>query len=148
MRSDSQYTVGIHTLMLIEYYRDESITSYLVSRSIGCNPVIVRNVFAKLSKAGILRPGMGKRKTELARPADEITLFDVFMATQSDDVERMFKMYEPNPLCPVGPDIHNILTSRFERARDAMFEELRRTSIADLVSEIPPGRAMPPLDVE
>ena len=148
MRSDSQFTVAIHTLILVEYYRDESITSDLVARSIGCNPVIVRNVFTKLSKAGILNPGMGRKKTELAVPADRITLRDVFAATQSLHVEHMFGMYAPNSQCPVGPDIHRILTDRLENARDSILKELESTTIADMVSDIPPGRGLPPINRE
>jgi DNA-binding IscR family transcriptional regulator len=148
MRSDSQFTVAIHTLILVEYYRDESITSDLVARSIGCNPVIVRNVFTKLNRAGILNPGMGRKKTELAVPADRITLRDVFAATQSLHIEHMFGMYDANPQCPVGPDIHRILTDRLGDARDSILKELEGTTIADLVSEIPPGRGLPPLHRE
>ena len=140
MRSDSQYTVGIHTLMLVTFFEEDRITSQKVARSIRCNPVIVRNVFTKLSKAGLLKPGMGRRRTELARPAEEITLYDVFVATQSDDVDSMFRMYDPNPFCPVGHDIHRILSLRFEDARDAMFDSLRGTTIADLVAELPPEK--------
>lgn len=140
MRSDSQYTVGIHSLMLVAFFREDNMTSDKVARSVGCNPVIVRNVFVKLSRAGLLRTGQGRKRPELARPASEITLRDVFLATQTDDVDSMFKMYDANPSCPVGKDIHNILQSRFESARDAMLDELSKTTIADLVAELPPEK--------
>ncbi len=139
MKSDSQFTVGVHTLMLIAFYEHDSITSEMVGRSIGCNPVIVRNVFTKLSRAGLLNPGLGRRRTELARPASGITLYDIYTATETED-DPMFKMYDPNPKCPVGPDIHRILAPRFARTREAMLEELRRTTLAELVSELPPDK--------
>lgn len=137
MRSD--YTVAIHSLMLVAFYRQDSITSEKVARSIGCNPVIVRNVFTKLNKAGLLRTGLGRRRTELGRPAGEITLRDVYLVTVPENVD-VFKMYEPNPQCPVGPDIHDILSVRFGGVRDAMLGELGRTTIADLVAELPPEK--------
>ncbi len=139
MRSDSQFTVGVHALMLIAFYEHDSITSERVGKSIGCNPVIVRNVFSKLSRAGLLNPGLGRRRTELARPADEITLYDIYAAMESDD-GTVFKMYEANPLCPVGPDIHRILEPRFHAVRDAMMDELRKTTLAEIVSEMPPEK--------
>lgn len=139
MRSDSQFTVGVHALMLIAFYEHDSITSERVGKSIGCNPVIVRNVFSKLSRAGLLNPGLGRRRTELARPASEITLYDIYSATESGD-EPVFKMYEANPKCPVGPDIHRILEPRFCAVRDAMMNELRKTTLAELVSELPPEK--------
>ena len=140
MRSDSQYTVGIHTLMLVAFFKEDSITSEKVARSIGCNPVIVRNVFSKLKAAGLLNTGLGRKRTELGRPASEITLYDIYTATESGDVDTMFKMYEANPGCPVGPNIHEILASRFERARNAMLDELKKTTLEELVSELPPER--------
>lgn len=140
MRSDSQYTVGIHTLMMVAFFQEDDINSRKVARSIGCNPVIVRNVFVKLSRAGLLKAGQGRKRAELARSPAEITLKDVFMATQSDDVDVMFKMYDPNPDCPIGKDIHCILSSRFENAKDAMLEEMSKTTIADLVAELPPEK--------
>lgn len=140
MRSDSQYTVGIHTLMLVAFVREDNMTSDKVARSVGCNPVIVRNVFVKLSKAGLLRTGRGRKRPELARPASEITLRDVFLATQTDDVDLMFKMYDANPHCPVGKDIHNILQPRFEAAVVALLDEMVKTTIADLVAELPPEK--------
>ena len=140
MRSDSLYTVGIHSLMLVAFFREDNMTSEKIARSVGCNPVIVRNVFVKLSKAGLLMTGQGKKRPELACPASQITLKDVFLATQTDDVDCMFKMYDTNPSCPVGKDIHNILQPRFESARDSMLDEMSKTTIADLVSELPPEK--------
>ena len=140
MHVDSEFTVGVHTLLLFAYIKEDKITSEIVARSIGCNPVIVRKVFSKLSKAGLLNPGKGNARTVLARPAGEITLKDVFLATQEETVEETFSMYPTNPGCPVGNEIHNLLYSRFDSARGAMLEDLSRTTIADLASELPADR--------
>lgn len=144
MRTDSLYTVGIHALMMIGFYTDYRVTSQMVSRSIGCNPVIVRNVFTKLTAAGLLTPGKGLRKNELGRPAEEITLYDVFCATESEDAGRMFKMYPVNTKCPIGGDIHDILSGRFEEAKDAMMAALSKTTLADLIDELPPEKRVLP----
>lgn len=135
MRIGYQYTVGIHILLMVTFLKEDKITSEKVATSIGCNPVIVRNVFSKLSKAGLLRPGMGKARTELGRPADRITLYDVFIATE--DAEKVFRMYPVNIRCPVGSKMHDLLSFRFESAKNAMMAELSKTTIADLASELP-----------
>ena len=144
MHIGSQYTVGIHTLMLVEFFKDERITSEIAAASIGCNPVIVRNVFSKLSKAGLLRPGRGKAKTALGRPACEITMYDVFTATERCETDEIFSMYPANQNCPIGSELHNILESRFESAVEAMLNDMKRTTIADLVSELPPDKRVFP----
>lgn len=140
MHVDSEFTVGVHILLLYAYIEEDKITSEIVSRSIGCNPVIVRKVFSKLSQADLLRPGRGNARTTLARPADEITLEDVFLATQEESVEEAFNMYPTNPKCPVGSEIHELLHGRFESAMDAMLKDLSKTTIADLASELPAGK--------
>ena len=143
MRSDSLFTVGIHTLVMIGLYTDQRISSMLVARSIGCNPVIVRNVFTKLTAAGLLSPGKGLRRNELGRPADEITLRDVYSATECEE-DSLFKTYPVNPECPIAGDLHRAMAASFDYARDTMLSSLSETTIADLIDEIPPEKRVIP----
>ncbi len=140
MHVDSEFTVGVHILLLYAYIEEDKITSEIAAKSIGCNPVIVRKVFSKLSKAGLLRPGKGNARTVLARPAKDITLKDIFLATQEETVEETFNMYPTNPGCPVGSEIHDILYGRFNSAMNAMLKDLSKTTIAKLTSELPADR--------
>lgn len=144
MRIDSHFTVGIHTLLVIGFFKEDKITSGMVARSIGCNPVIVRNVFLKLSAAGLLCPGKGNARTVLGRPPEDITLRDIFEATQDGDPETVFSMYPVNERCPVGSEVHDILHSRFDSALNAMMEDMSRTTLADLISELPADKAKLP----
>ena len=140
MHVDSEFTVGVHILLLYAFIKEDKITSETAAKSIGCNPVIVRKVFSKLSRAGLLRPGRGNARTVLARAAGDITLRDVFLATQEETVEETFNMYPANPGCPVGSEIHSILHGRFASARNAMLDDLSKTTIADLAAELPADR--------
>ncbi len=144
MHVSSQFTVGIHSLMVVAFFDEDRITSAMVARSIGCNPVIVRNVFSKLSRAGLLNPGRGNSRTELAKPASEITLRDIFLATEEVQDGSIFHIYPANLKCPVGGEIHEILGSRFDSAMDAMLDDMSRTTLADLVSELPPEKKVLP----
>ncbi len=140
MHVDSEFTVGIHTLLVYAFFTEDKITSEAVARSIGCNPVIVRKVFSKLSRAGLLSTGMGNAWTRLAKPADQITLRDVFIATQGEGVEDTFNMYPANLNCPIGSEIHGLLFKRFSSAMESMKDDLAKTTIADLASELPQDR--------
>ncbi len=144
MHVSSQFTVGIHSLMVVAFFDEERITSAMVARSIGCNPVIVRNVFSKLSKAGLLNPGRGNSRTELAKPAEEITLRDIFLATEEVQDGSIFHIYPANLKCPVGGEIHDILGSRFDSAMGAMLDDLGRTTLAELVAELPQEKRILP----
>ena len=145
MRAGSHFTVAIHALMLVSFFDQDKITSKKVAMSIGCNPVIVRNVFVKLGKAGLLRPGMGRARTKMMRPPEEITLEDVYHAVESDDVDEMFRMYPVNPYCPIGSELHEILDTSLSDARDSMLNSLSRTTIADLISRLPPEKNRVPV---
>ena len=140
MHIDSEFTVGIHTLLMYGFFTEDRITSNMVARSVGCNPVIARKVFSKLSKAGLLKTGTGNAHTTLAKPTKDITLKDVFLATEEEGADEAFNMYPENDDCPISKDIHKILCPRFQSAMDSMLDDLSKTTIADLIAELPPEK--------
>ena len=73
----------------------------------------------------------------LTKRLDEITLFDVYKAVGSvDEEEGLFHFHEqPNPDCPVGRNIHNVLDRHLVDAQRAMEESLRSTTLADIVED-------------
>lgn len=137
MRVSSQYTLAVHSLVMIEFLKEERVTSDVIANAVGCNPVIVRNVFAKLKAMGLLDTRPGKGKAELAVPARDITLADIYRAVESEDIDEMFKMYSGNTECPMGRCMHELLDPSLSKARDAMLESLGETTIADLVEKVP-----------
>lgn len=137
MRTNSKYTVAIHALLMIAYFDQKKITSEDVAKSVGCNPVIVRNVFADLRKADLLHTKSGKGKTELLKPANQITLWDIYVATESSDVNDIFKMYySSEAICPIGNNIKGLLNGHFEDAIEAMRKQLEKVTIASLIEEL------------
>ena len=144
MHIGSQYTVGIHILLVVAFFNEDRITSKIAAISIGCNPVIVRNVFTKLSGAGLLKPGMGKARTELGRPAEDITLYDVFAAVDGDDTDEIFRMYPVNARCPVGGEMHDLLVPLRQRRRSddgpAVEDDHSRPCVRAAAGEEAPAR--------
>jgi DNA-binding IscR family transcriptional regulator len=71
----------------------------------------------------------------LARPAERITLLDVYRAVGEErDVIPLHPT--PNPRCPVGRNIHAVLERRVEAAERALEQELARTTIAELAGDV------------
>ena len=71
----------------------------------------------------------------LAKPADTITLLDVYRAMDEDG--GVIPMHPaPNPNCPVGRNIQGVLETRFDAAERALERELARTTIAELTSDV------------
>jgi DNA-binding IscR family transcriptional regulator len=71
----------------------------------------------------------------LARPARGITLRDVYRAANDEGIFAMHAS-EPNPRCPVGANIQDLLIARFDDAQLAMEAALQRTRISDLLGEV------------
>lgn len=137
MRVSTQFPTAVHALIMIAYFPKQRITSNIVAMSAGCNAVIVRNIFIKLKKAGILSTRSGRGKTELAKPSADITLWDIYLAIETDETDEIFKFYE-NPLaeCPVGGNIRGLLLTHLDSAVNAMKLELSKVTLASLKKEL------------
>ena len=78
-----------------------------------------------LKKAGLVRVEAGVGGASLAKPPEEITLLDIFRAVEPKE-EPLFHFHEnPNPACPVGREVHGILSGYLDAAALAMENQLR-----------------------
>jgi len=133
---NSRFTVAIHVLTLLASSDGEPLTSEYMAGSVNTNPVVIRRVLGRLRDANLVRshPGPGGG-WHLARAARGITLRDVYRAIEDEGVFAMHAS-EPNPSCPVGASIQQILTGRFDDAQRALEATLQRTRISDLLGEV------------
>ena len=138
MQIGSRFTIGVHIITAIDYFKEmDRVNSEFLAGSIGVNPVIVRTVISQLRGAGIVQTQRGSSGAVLEKRLDEITLYDIYKAVGSvDGEEGLFHFHEqPNPDCPVGRNIHKVLDHRLLEAQRVMEEELRKTTLADIVKD-------------
>ena len=138
MQIGSKFTIGVHIITAIDYFKEmDRVNSDFLAGSIGVNPVIVRTVISQLREAGILETQRGSSCAVLRKRLDEITLYDIYKAVGSvNEEEGLFHFHEqPNPDCPVGRNIHKVLDHRLLEAQRVMEEELRKTTLADIVED-------------
>lgn len=91
MQIGSRFTIGVHIITAIDYFKDmERVNSEFLAGSIGVNPVIVRTVISQLREAGILQTKRGSSGAEIAKRLNEITLYDIYKAVGSVDMEGIF----------------------------------------------------------
>jgi Rrf2 family protein len=133
---NTRFAVAVHVLTLLEQSRGEPVTSEYLAGSVNTNPSLIRRLLSQLARAGLTTSQMGHGGGALlAKPADRITLFDVYRAMVADgDVIPMHPA--PNPNCPVGRNIQGALEVRFDAAERALARELDRTTIADLTADV------------
>ena len=138
MQIGSKFTIGVHIITAIDYFKElDRVNSEFLAGSIGVNPVIVRTVISQLREAGLVKTQRGSSGAELAKPLNEITLYDIYRAVGSvDEEEGLFHFHEqPNPDCPVGRNIHRVLDQRLVDAQKAMEGRLKTTTLADIAED-------------
>ena len=137
MQISSRFTIAVHVLIVIEaFHRDYKTTSEFIASSVNVNPVVIRRVLQQLKKAGIVEVQRGTGGASLARAPEEITLLDVYQAVDSVNKGQLFHFHEnPNPDCPVGRNIHNIMDARLESIQQAMEAEMQSVTIRDVMND-------------
>ena len=88
---------------------------------------------------GALGTKAGVGGSSLSKKTEEITLLDVYKAvSEEEDTDRsVFNFHSnPNPKCPVGSKIHLVLDQLLDNAQKALEEELKKTTIKDLMGKL------------
>ena len=130
----TRFAVAIHILMLLAAEPARQATSGKLAESIGTNPVVIRRLAGQLARAGLIRVRRGPGGAELARPADQITLAQVWDA-----------MRRPGqPLLPThrgakrnDPTIPDLLRGVLDEAEGAMHRHLGEVTLGSLATRVP-----------
>lgn len=138
MQISSRFTIAIHMFACMETFgKDYKITSDFLASSINVNPVIIRKLLSQLKNAGLIEVARGTGGATPAKPIEDITFYDVYLAVDLLEEGQLFHFHEkPNPNCPVGKNIHNVLDDKLMHIQEAMESEMKKYSIADIVDGI------------
>lgn len=138
MKISSRFTISIHMLVCMDVFKDTyKITSDFLASSINVNPVIIRNLLSQLKDAGLIEVRRGPGGAAITKPLNKVTLLDVYRAVNCVEENTLFHFHEnPNPDCPVGRNIHNILDDKLIQVQSAMEQELKSITLADMGSEL------------
>lgn len=146
MQISSRFTIAIHMLVCMEVFKEDyKITSGFLASSINVNPVIIRKIFSQLEDAGLIEVKRGPGGAAIGKALDEITFLDIYRSVECVEENTLFHFHEsPNPDCPVGKNIHNILDGRLFQIQAAMERELESITLADIVRDL--GKYLKPDD--
>lgn len=140
MELSSRFPVAVQILIIIAWCpEDVKVTSRLLAVSVNTNPALIRRIMGYLKKYGLITIAAGTGGAKLAKPAGEITLLDVYRAVELTDENELFGIHEaPNPYCPIGSRINEVLKQPLEEARRALEEALQKVTIGELAGRFPP----------
>lgn len=136
MSFSSRFAVAVHILTLLQLQEGEPVTSELIAGSVNTNPAVVRRLLSMLAQAGLTTSRLGAGGgAMLARPAETITLLEVYQAMEDG---HLFAMHHeaPNPRCLVGRHIQGALERTVDGAQRALEAELAGKTIAGMLGEV------------
>ncbi len=137
MQIPSRFTIAIHIFSCIHTFEKEyKITSEFLAGSINVNPVIIRKLLSQLKAAGLVNVQRGSGGASIAKPPEQITFLDIYNAVECIENGELFHFHEhPNPSCPVGRNIHNILDDKLRQVQKAMEAEMEKITLADVIRD-------------
>jgi len=137
MHISTKCSIAIHCLVFIhEYGETAKVTSELLAKSTGANPVVIRNILSALKKDGVLAVKQGTGGANLACPPEEVSLYRVCRAIEPDFLRKLMGVHsKPSQICPVGRNIHRVLDSTYQKVQDDLAASMEKVTLANVVSE-------------
>lgn len=139
MQISSRFTIAIHILTCAEFFKEKNkITSNFLSLSTNTNPVSIRRIIQQLKNAGIITVARGNiGSIKINKPLNKITFYDIFTAVDCVDENKLFNFHKnPNPNCPIGKNIHNLLDSKLENIQEALEKSMKDINLEDVFNDL------------
>ncbi|APX73187.1 Rrf2 family transcriptional regulator [Companilactobacillus allii] len=135
MRVSTRFSDSIHILAFIEIYKDIRLSSEVIASSVETSPVVIRRLMGVLREAGLIATKQGSAEPKLAREPKDITLLDIYFATEGN--KPLFELdKKTNPECIVGGNIQDVLGDYYEQAKISAQRKLNDTTLQDLIETI------------
>lgn len=138
MRINIKCSSTIHVLLMIALLPDtHKITSEFLASSVGSNPVEIRKLLSNLKKAGIIEVARGPGGAKLKRMPKDITLLDIYSAVDGTPLDELIGVHtHPEPLCPFGKNIYNVLAEPYEEISEAVRMKMASITLEQLCNRL------------
>lgn len=129
----TRFAVAVHILLLLATEPAGQATSNRIAESVGTNPVVIRRLAGQLARAGLVRIRRGPGGAELARPAEAITLADVWTAMRRPNLPLLPTHRGPQRgTDPLGMRVPGMLRGVLDDAERAMERRLADVTLESL----------------
>lgn len=137
MQISMKCSVAVHCLIFIHEAKGKAkVTSNLLAESTGCNPVVIRNIFGALKKAGIITVARGTGGAELCKSPADITLYTIYQALEPQGLASLIGIHSCDGLkCPVAQNIRQVLSGPYKKIEDAMREAMESITLESMLKE-------------
>ena len=132
---NTQFSIAVHVLAALAHY-EVTFTSLVLAGSVNANPVFVKRILVKLSKAKLVETTVGKSGGyALARDPKKISLLDIYQAVDAPSAFAIHT-YAESKGCKVSCNVKEVMGDVLERSQKTLEAELERTTLADMVKNI------------
>jgi Rrf2 family protein len=134
--TSTRFAVAVHILAALAVNEGKAVRSEQLASSASTNPTVIRRILSTLAEAGITSSQLGYGGgATLAKPANEITLLEVFHVVEEPHIFEMHRS-PPDENCFVGRNIQQVLSRTTTKAQQALEAELSKTTIAKVAQDI------------
>jgi Rrf2 family protein len=131
-----QFAVATHIMVMLGYRKGEEISSRLLADSVNADPTFVRKSLSKLAKAGLVVTRRGQAgASSLARPANRITLLDIYRASGSPAAFTTHS-YPVESKCIVSRNFKICMSSVLSEVQNGFERSMSKITLAQLTCRV------------
>lgn len=132
---NTQFSIAVHVMAAIAH-NEGVFTSKILAGSVNANPIFVKRILVKLSRAKLATTTVGKSGGYgLARSPESISLSDIYSAVNPPDAFAIHT-YPVRQECIVSSNIKEVMSNVLAGTQEAVLQDLSQTTLADVVSRI------------
>ncbi|MDH3492775.1 MAG: Rrf2 family transcriptional regulator [Acidobacteriota bacterium] len=136
MAANSRFAIAVHTLGVLAFVGDKPVSSGLIAKSVGTNPVVIRRIMRKLVKHGLVEVRMGTGGgSRLTKPPSEISLAAIYESLEEEDVFEVPALGEDH-CCPIGRSVRPVLEEVLAAAQNEMRAYLGKISLENVMDSV------------
>lgn len=138
MAANSRFAIAVHVLTLLARSRGRPVKSDFLAESVTTNPVVIRRLLCALGQSGLVASQAGAAGGSwLAQTPESITLLQVYRAVETGGFLALPRQ-KPNPECPVGRHIEDVLSDIIAESESAFERVLARVTVAEVLRAVGP----------
>ncbi|AXQ79347.1 Rrf2 family transcriptional regulator [Streptococcus chenjunshii] len=133
---DTKFSVALHILTMVSESK-ETLSSQALAESVGTNASYIRKVIALLKNAGLMTSHQGRTGYQLSKPPKEISLLEIYYATQEIDHISLFQVHQnTNKECPVGKHMEGAMVPIFSSVEKQLEEVLAKQTLNHVINNL------------
>jgi len=129
---NSDFALGVHTLLLLATYEGELLTSGRLSELLKVHPVRIRKVLSKMKSKGYIDSKEGSSGGfSISCDLSQVSLKEIYLLNQEDLLKP--KCHDCCPSCKIGSNIENVLDKILMGADDKFQEYLGKYTLKNVL---------------